>query len=102
MADPVLIDSALVAGALHFVTQLLRTLRDERERWKQKRNGGTPEDKIVRHLAGIRKGVRGMRKEQAKQTGQLLSEHQKTRAVNYETRENTVRILDRLPGRPSS
>ena len=53
--DPNLVEPTLWTGLAFFLVQLLRMLRDEGERWKHKRNGGTPQEEMVKELKGLRR-----------------------------------------------
>lgn len=59
MADLSLIDGSIAGGVVAIVARLVR---DERERWKQSRNGGTPMDKLTRAVDSLAMETRKTRR----------------------------------------
>lgn len=75
MADPALVDGGIITIATTALVHLARIVRDERERYKQKRNGGTPTDQFISEMRKLREATVASARLQARKLDRI---HEKT------------------------
>lgn len=108
MADPALQDGGIIGGLVLGIVYAARVVRDERERMQQKRNGGTPQEELVKHAeqirasfpelaaeaARLRRTLKGLRKDYRRGVAVIVKATRENRALIHDTKNNTVRLLD--------